>query len=341
MKIAIIGTGGVALGYAARLAERGHAPILYSHSGKGVAGLEQTEVVCEGKIALRFQPQTTTDLATALADADGVVIAIPANRHRAVMDAMAPLLKPGQNVLVSAELSLSGSHLARILGDRKDDIPVSSLSTTVLMGRRTGPSSVTVGAIRNRVEVSTLPETAAADALAFWKTLFGDMLCEGNGPIAIALSNLNPSIHMASALCNFTRIEKAEYWCNYDGITPGVANLIKALDAERLAVALAYGVKVRDVEEHYRISFGFEPGLPLATMAAKVHEVRKGPPGPVSTDTRFVTEDVPFGIVCIERLARDVDTPVPLHSAGIDIFSAIYGRDFRSENSFAITGKPA
>lgn len=89
---------------------------------------------------------------------------------------------------------------------------------------------------------------------------------------------------------------------------------------------------VRDVEEHYRISFGFEHGLSLTRMAAMVHEVRKGPPGPTSTDTRFVTEDVPFGIVCIERLAREAGVPVPLHSAGIDLFCAIYDRDFRSEN---------
>ncbi|RCI77211.1 hypothetical protein DNK03_21540 [Brucella anthropi] len=178
-----------------------------------------------------------------------------------------------------------------------------------------------------------MPEAAGPTALSFWRALFGEMLVMGEGPLATALSNLNPPIHMANALCNFTRIEKGEYWSNYDGITEGVARLIKSLDIERLAVAAAHGVKVRDVEEHYRISFGFEPGLSLARMAAMVHEIRKGPPGPTSTDTRFVTEDVPFGIVCVERLARQAGIAVPLHSAGIDLFSALYGRDFRAENN--------
>ncbi len=333
MRIAIIGTGGVALGYAAKLAQGGYTPVLYSHSGLGTKELEDAEVTCEGKIDIHFKPRTTTDLAHALDGAAGIIIAIPANRHQAVMDVLAPQLRAGQQVLVSAELSMSGGYLARILDERNINIPVSSLSTTILMGRRTGPTSVTVGAIRSRVEISTLPEANGPEALLFWRELFGDMLVMGEGAIAIALSNLNPPIHMANALCNFTRIEKGEYWCNYDGITPGVAQLIKALDVERLSVARAYGVKVRDVEEHYRISFGFEPGLSLAAMAAKVHEVRKGPPGPTSTDTRFVTEDVPFGIVCIERLARDVDVMVPLHSSGINILSAIYDRDFRSENT--------
>ena len=336
MRIAIIGTGGVALGYAARLAQGGHSPVLYSHSGLGTRGLEDAEVTCTGKIDSRFKPQTTTNLGSALEDAAGIIVAIPADRHQAVMDAMAPLLRAGQHVLVSAELSMSGRYLARALGERNAEIPVTSLSTTILMGRRTGPASVTIGAIRSRVEISTLPQAGSPDALAFWRELFGEMLVMGEGPLAIALSNLNPPIHMANALCNFTRIEKGEDWCNYDGITPSVARLITGLDAERLQVAAAYGVKVRDIEEHYCISFGLEPGHSLAQMAAMVHEIRKGPPGPTTINTRFVTEDVPFGIVCLERLAHDINVPVPLHSAGIDIFSAMYDRDFRAQNNLLI-----
>lgn len=333
MRIAIIGTGGVALGYAARLTQEGHSPVLYSQSGSGAEGLAGAEVTCSGKISLTFRPEVTTDLAEALAGAAGVIVAVPANRHQIIMDALALLLSPGQQVLVSAELSLSGSYLVRRLGDKAAEIPVSSLSTTILMGRRTAPASVVVGALRSRCEVSTLPQTQDAAALTFWQSLFGPALVMGDGPLAIALSNLNPPIHMANALCNFTRIEKGEDWCNYDGITAGVARLIETLDAERLAVATALGLTVRTVEEHYRLSFGFDAGLPLAQMAAMVHQIRKGPPGPTSTETRFVTEDVPYGIVCVEHLARMAGVAAALHTAGIEVFSAIYGRDFRSENT--------
>jgi opine dehydrogenase len=54
--------------------------------------------------------------------------------------------------------------------------------------------------------------------------------------------------------------------------------------------------------------------------------------GPATLDTRYVTEDVPFGLVPLLRLAAIVGAPVPLHESGIKIMSALYGRNFETEN---------
>jgi opine dehydrogenase len=200
------------------------------------------------------------------------------------------------------------------------------------MSRRTGPSNIIIGGIRQMLEVAALPEVAGARCLDLCRTLFGHRFRLVPDILAIALGNLNPPIHMASALCNFTRIEKGEYWANYDGITPSVARLIEALDQERLDLAKAYGVTVRTVQEHYRLTFGFEEGHSIAEMAAMVHKERQGPPGPTTLNTRFVTEDIPFGIVPLIELAARRDIPLPLHQAGSQLFCALYGRDFPSEN---------
>jgi opine dehydrogenase len=200
------------------------------------------------------------------------------------------------------------------------------------MSRRTGPTSIVIGGIRQMLEVAALPSAAGERCLDLCRALFGNRFRIAPDILGIALGNLNPPVHLASALCNFTRIEKGEYWANYDGITPSVARLIEALDKERLDLAKAYGVTVRTVQEHYRLTFGFEEGHSIAEMAAMVHKQRQGPPGPTSLDTRFVTEDIPFGIVPLVELAARRSVPVPLHQAGVQIFCALYGRDFASEN---------
>jgi opine dehydrogenase len=223
-------------------------------------------------------------------------------------------------------------YLAQGLARRGVDTTVVAFATTVLLGRRSGVTTVAVGGVRTMLEMAVLPEGRGEKALETCRTLFGERFRLADNLTAIALSNLNPPIHMANALANFTRIEKAEYWANYEGITPGVARLIQALDVERLAVAAAYGVQVRSVEDHYRLTFGFPVGMGVAEMSAAVHEERKGPPGPTSIETRFVTEDVPFGIVQVIELARRKNVAVPLHEAGVEIFCALYGRDFRAEN---------
>ena len=52
---------------------------------------------------------------------------------------------------------------------------------------------------------------------------------------------------MAIALCNLTRMERGEAWSQNENIPDAVGRLIEALDAERLAIAAAFGATVRTV----------------------------------------------------------------------------------------------
>lgn len=333
MKVAILGTGGVGLGYAAFLHTVGHKPVLWSPSGRGVATFRDgNELVAEGALATRFTPATATDPGF-VAEADAVVVAAPAYAYRAIFGAVLAHLRPEQPLIISAHLSLAAHYAARLLAARGVTVPVVAWGTTVLMGRKTGPSSVEIGGIRGEVDAAVVP-TAQADAgLAACIELFGARFRRHANLMAVQLGNLNPPIHLAVALCNLTRIERGEAWSNYGGITQAVARLIEALDRERLDVAVACGMTVRSVEQHYQRSFGFAPGESLAAMAAEIDRRRGGkPPGPTTLDTRFVTEDVPFGIVPLIRIAAHLGVAVPLHEAGLAMISALYGRDFAAGN---------
>lgn len=332
MRVAILGSGGIALGYAAFLAEAGHEAVLWSPSGRGTAGLAEGALLAEGAVSGRFAVAVVSDPARVVADADVVILAMRGNGHRAAIDAVAPHIAAGQTVIVSAQLSFGAAYLAERLAGRGVAAPVVAWATTALMGRRTGPASVTIGGIRTMLEIAVIPAADGAAALATCEGLFGPRFRLADSLLAIAVSNLNPPIHMASALCNLTRIEKGESWGNYDGITPAVARLIEGLDRERLAVAARCGLKVRTVEEHYQLTFGFPAGMSVAEMAAEVHRRRGGPPGPTSLDTRFVTEDMPFGILPVMRLAALTGVEAPLHAAGPVIFGGLYGRDFAADN---------
>mgnify|MGYP000903248026 CR=1 FL=1 len=53
---------------------------------------------------------------------------------------------------------------------------------------------------------------------------------------------------------------------------------------------------------------------------------------PAPAESRYVLEDVPFGLVPTAMLGRLADRPALLHESGIALFSALYGRDFTAEN---------
>lgn len=331
MKVAILGAGSSALSYAAFLSSRGHVPVLWSPSGAGTAGIDGTlraTGVVEGELSVAVAARCED----AVVDAGVVLVAVPAYGYRRVLDALAPVLSPEQLTIISAHCSFAALFLSKRLAQRRVAAPVAAFATTVVTGRRGEGPRVNVSGLRNRLDVATVPADAVSGAVELCSALFGDRFDPRDDILPISLSNLNPPAHMANALCNFTRIERGETWFNYDGITPSVARLMEALDRERLEVAAAFGIRVRTLAEHYRLSFREAKGETIAEMAAAIHAARQGPPGPTSLDTRFVTEDVPFGLYPLSALGSTVGVETPLHDAGIAIFSALYGRDFRREN---------
>ena len=197
--------------------------------------------------------------------------------------------------------------------------------------RKTGDASVNVSTIRAKVDIATIPVSASERGMAICRELFGDRFVQRDDALAISLSNLNPQNHLGIALCNFTRMEHGETWGQNENNTDSVGRLLEALDAERLAIAEAAGYKVRTIREHYNLSFHVEPG-PVGEMARQLAARGNGGNGPNTTDTRYVLEDAPFGLHPTVLLGKMAGRPATLHQAGVDIFSALYGRDFAAEN---------
>lgn len=332
MRVAILGAGSIAYGCAAYLCNEGHEPVLWSPSGGRAKALAAGKpLTATGALEGQFHPAVAATCAEALAGAGAVLLALPVNGHRMAMDAAAPHLKPDQTVLISSHGSFSGLYLAKLLAARGTNLPIVVWGTTVTAGRQTGDDSVNVAVIRAKVDAAVMPASQTEAALGVCRALFGDRFVEKPDMIAVALSNLNPQNHMGIALCNFTRMEKAEKWGQNDNTTESVGRLLEALDAERLAIAAKLGYKVRTIREHFHLSFHVEPG-PVGEMSRKLHERGGGGFGPTTIDTRYVLEDVPYGLQTTVVLGRLSGVGAPLHEAGIRIFSALYGRDLGAEN---------
>jgi opine dehydrogenase len=332
MQVAVLGAGAIGFGTAAFLCQQGHDPILWSPSGRRTASLAAgAALTATGAVTGSFRPRIAKNCAEAIAGATTIVLALPGYGHRAVMDAAAPHLRDGQTVIISSHCSFGALYLAKQLAKRGVHVPIVVWGTTVTTGRQKGDTEVNVGNLRKKVDIATLPRSAAERGLALCTELFGDRFVPRADLLAIALSNLNPQNHMGIALCNLTRMERGESWGQNEYLTDAVGRLLEALDAERLAIAAKFGLSVRTIKEHYHLSFNVPMG-PVGEMSAQLHARGDGGSGPTTLDTRYVTEDVPFGLVPSAMLGRLVGAPAVLHESGIEIFSALYGRDFRKEN---------
>jgi opine dehydrogenase len=330
MRIAILGAGAVGRASAAYLLTRGHEVIIWSPSGKSTAAFRDAPLIVEGEIAGEFHPLVADSAADAIAGADLIFIALPANGQRMVYDEIACHAEPGQVVVINAQPILGGYALEESLRQSGKSNPILAWGTTLLRSRQVGASGVRINTIRKSVDMAALP-VDAEEAVALCRAAFGDRFDIRPDLLSISLSNINPQAHLALALTNFTRMERAETWGQSKNLTSGVARLLEKLDGERLALADRLGVSVRSMTEHYSRTYGF-PVEPLEAMAANIRTEGQGQLGPTTEQSRYVLEDAPYGLASLVKLGSAVGVDMALHHAGLLLLSALYGRDFAREN---------
>ncbi|MBY6159755.1 NAD/NADP octopine/nopaline dehydrogenase family protein [Mameliella alba] len=330
--VGLAGAGSIAFGTAALLHEAGHDPMLWSPSGKGTTELAGgAALTATGALETTLAPRIADSAETLARENDVLMITLPGYGHKAVLDALAPHIGSHHQVIISSHASFGAVYLAQLLADRGISVPITAWGTTICTGRRQSGTEMKVNTVRSRVDLCTVPEDRSREALALCQELFGDRFQPRDGLLAITLSNLNPQNHMGIALGNITRMERGETWSQGQNVTPKVGRLLEQLDLERLEIAKALGLEVKTIFEHFHLSFHV-PIASISEMNQQMHTAGNGGVGPATADSRYVTEDVPYGLVATAVLGRLTGHPATLHEAGTRIFSAMYDRDFEAEN---------
>ena len=119
-------------------------------------------------------------------------------------------------------------------------------------------------------------------------------------------------------------------WYQCANVTPNIGRLMEALDVERLAIAQTLDINVRTIHEHYSWSFGIPMKTPMnndggdeststikeettptmreltiSEMNQQMHYyLNNDVLGPATPNTRYVIEDVPYGLVTTVLLGR-------------------------------------
>lgn len=326
MRVAVLGSGPVGRATAGALAGQGHAVRLIRPRGAAP----------EHPLPLHFQGALDASMTIPLAegidaigDAEAVVLAIPATAYRDVLPPLARLARPGSSIVFGGALSLAPLWLAR---QAAAGVAVIAWGTTLATASLLGGDAVRVGTIRARFDIAPLPPADPAAALALCGALFGDRFdLASGGALASALSNVNPIAHAAQVMGNLTRIDRQEAWPLFGCFTESVAAICAALDAERMAIAAAFGVEVRSIQTHYHLSYHVPLG-PIAAMVAAMEARGLGPNGPTTLRHRYVEEDMPFGLAFLEALGRAADVATPALSGALALLGAAVGQDLRAPN---------
>ena len=119
-----------------------------------------------------------------------------------------------------------------------------------------------------------------------------------------------------------------------EGVTPAVARMYEAIDAERMAIAAALNVKVPSLIEWIERAYNVRE----ADLVKTFQRLTAEPDGPYlankaagTLNHKYVTEDVPTGLIPISELGRATGVPTPAIDTLIDMARLMTGKTFADE----------
>jgi opine dehydrogenase len=335
--IAIIGAGNGGCAAAAHLTERGFATRLYGRSRSTtdplsvIGGVEYEGVLGKGFARLAL---ITNDAAAAIAGADLVLIMAPTHAHEDIARTIAPHIAPHQLVMAApGHTLLLIPNTIRKAGGRLGVYCDSS--SLPFICRKSAPARINITRAAQILYFAAYPGEKLAAVAECVRGVFPQI--EPTPSLLHTVFPYTNAIHHPPALLlNVGRVESTggDYCHYYEGITPSVGRLIDALDAERLAVAAALGVRIEPLPEFFfRMGYTSAAGRDGGTAYDVFHnsEPNRRIKAPVSIDHRFFNEDVPYGLVSIAELGRVAGVPTPCADAVVEIASVVTGRRYRHE----------
>src|SRR5205085_12143787 len=116
-----------------------------------------------------------------------------------------------------------------------------------------------------------------------------------------------------------------------EGVTPSVARLYQAINAERVAIAAAFGAAVPTLEDWFEQVYGVS-GADLSETCRLLTSNSDGPyqatGTPKSWDHKYIAEDVPVGLMPMSALGAAAGVPTPVIDAVIRTACVMAGTDF-------------
>ncbi|MCF7938604.1 MAG: NAD/NADP octopine/nopaline dehydrogenase family protein [Spirochaetales bacterium] len=335
---AVIGTGNSGQAYAADISLKGYPVNLaevpeFGSTLKAIekkGGIEISGHAANGFARLNM---ITTNLQQAVAGVDIVIIGGSAFAHEPLSKQLLPFLEDGQFILFTSNFgALRFKKWLRQSGRQVKVTPVETMSLPYAV-RALEPGVVSCIGVKSELKTAALPGSRTGLFLEKIKPVFPEFTA-ADSVWFTSVNNLNPIVHPPMVLFNAGRIEatKGRGWNLYaEGATESVARMMLGIDRERLELLHMisdYGQSFKQAFAAIYRDYDLEkPTLSETLMQSPIHG-NPDFPAPDKINTRYLNEDIPFGLVPWVNLSRMWDRSMPNTEAMIQVASTMLETDF-------------
>lgn len=271
----------------------------------------------------------TTNFEQAITGVDYIMVAIPAIGHKRFFNSIIPYLEDGQTIVIwpGNYAALLFANMLREKGVKKNIIIAEA--QTLPWGCRLGaPARIRIFIEVTRLLLGVYPAKNTDRVINDLRDIYPVVPAEN--VLATSLNSLNPIVHCVSTLLNTGWIDTLgkDFYLYKHGMTLSVARAIKAVYEEVAKVANAIDVKMIEYAEG---SFWEKSSIlaAYARVAFDKDDTSTKISGPPSMKHRYISEDVPYGLVPTAYLAHKFDVAIPIIGGIIELASVINQTDYR------------
>ena len=273
----------------------------------------------------------TTDFEEAVTDASYIMMAVPAFGTKDFFGRIIPYLEDGQTV-IKWSANFSALQFAALLKKQgiKKDITLAEAHTLPWGCRLVEPGTVQVMVWAAKLLLATLPSKNIGRIIEDVESMYP--VVAGENVLATTLNNLNPIVHPIGTVMNAGWVDAMGegFYLYRDGSTLSIARGIKRVFEEVSKAADALGVKMLEYpeEDFWKkstiMSTYFRAAFDKEGIVTKIS-------GPESVKSRYITEDIPYGLVPIKKLGQRFNVSTPVIDAVIEFASVINQTDYMKE----------
>ncbi len=342
LKVAVIGAGAGGAAAVVELSRAGHEVRLWNRSpttlapflASGCVGYEG--VLGEGAVRPAL---ITPDLSAAVADADVALVCLPTFAHAAVARDLVALGVRGLPLILNPGHTGGALEVRQAYVDAGVRAPaIAEFSTLTYVARKYTPGRVTISGTAKKIRLAALPGGNAALKAAMVLFPGADVVRD---VLACDLANVNMVLHPPGAVLGAAWVEarRGDFTFYVEGMTPGVARVMRTLDDERRAVARAFGHELPGLIEEMQALGTVDAATVVdrSDLASAISsgEANRRIKAPDTLAHRYYLEDFGHGLLPFLELAAIAGTAVPVADALFTLGQTLTGVDYRAEGRTA------
>nr|VFJ66314.1 MAG: opine dehydrogenase [Candidatus Kentron sp. FW] len=335
-KFAFFGAGNLGLAHAGHMAMHGYDVSLCNRTGSKLQPIVENnnEILLTGAVSGKGRVTLVTEsYEEAIAGRDIIVVCTAAPGHRYTVDKLLPFLEPRHHIVLHPGYMLGAVEIHQLLSQHNlVDIPVSELESSLLTCRSEG-NIASIKAMKHQLGFATLPTRRNRKCMSPFLPLYGRYLHARDSVMETGMLNLNFVIHPPISLLNTISIDNGQRFLQYhDGVTEHVANLMEAMDDERIAVCDALGIPTMSLHEGQKIPYPtsiWDSSTLASTFRTNI--AYDGLYHPDTLYSRYIWEDVPYGVMPVISLGAALGVPTPVMEAVVGICKAMFRMDWDRE----------